>query len=245
MIGFDKGQVFLVTGASSGIGKGTALQLNELGATVVAIARRVERLKALQSKAKFPENIHIEPKDLTEDIEGLPNYVTFLKKKYGKLQGMAYCAGIVDVKPLQLLDFTELQSLYGINLFAPVFMAKGFGDKRNNVGRGASMVFISSLAAYISDRAMTAYAGSKAGLSASIKAVARELAPYGIRANCILPSDIKTSMVDTGLNDECRFAKYPMGIGDVSDVSNLVMFLLSDKAKWITAQNYVVDCGSV
>lgn len=245
MIRFNKEQIFLLTGASSGIGEGTALQLNELGATVIGIARNTTRLKALKEKATFPENMHIEVKDLTEDIESLPKYVTALKKKYGKFQGMAYCAGIGEVKPMKLLDLSEMRALYDINLFAPVFMAKGVGDRRNNVGKGTSMVFVSSLAAKIADRGHTTYAGSKAGLCASLKSIARELAPQGVRVNCVLPSDIKTKMVNTGFKDEERFASYPMGIGEVADVSSMIIYLLSDNAKWITAQNYVLDCGSV
>lgn len=245
MIRFDKEQIFLLTGASSGIGEGTALQLNALGATVIAIARNTTRLNALKEKAKFSENMHVEMKDLTEDIEALPNYVTALKKKYGKFQGMAYCAGMVEVKPMKLLDLSEMQALYDINLFAPIFMAKGLGDRRNNVGKGASMVFISSLAAINSDKGQTSYAGSKAGLCASVKSIARELAPQGVRVNCILPSDIRTSMVNTGLKDEERFAAYPMGIGEVDDVSNMVMYLLSDTSKWITGQNHILDCASI
>lgn len=103
MISFNKEQRFIVTGASSGLGEGTALLLNELGATVVGIARNEERLKVMKAKCKYPENMHIEIKDLTEDIEGLPQYVKELKNKYGKFSGMAYCAGITQVQPLKLL----------------------------------------------------------------------------------------------------------------------------------------------
>ena len=84
MISFNKDQVYIVTGASSGLGEGTALLLNELGATVVGIARNEERLNSMRAKCKYPENMHIEIKDLAEDIEGLPQYVKELKEKYGK-----------------------------------------------------------------------------------------------------------------------------------------------------------------
>ena len=84
MISFNAEQRFIVTGASSGIGEGVALLLNELGASVIAVARNVERLSAMKAKAKHPENIFIEPKDLVEDIENLPNYVKSLKEKYGR-----------------------------------------------------------------------------------------------------------------------------------------------------------------
>ena len=90
MVSFSAEQHFVVTGASSGIGEGVALLLNELGATVVGIGRNQERLEGMRAKAKFPENVFLEQKDLAEDISGLPAYVKSLKEKYGKFSGMAY-----------------------------------------------------------------------------------------------------------------------------------------------------------
>lgn len=245
MISFNKEQIYIVTGASSGIGEGTALLLNELGATVVGIARNEERLNAMKAKCKYPENMFIEIKDLTEDIEALPQYIKELKNKYGKFSGLVYCAGIVEVKPLQLLGLTEMKNLFDINYFAPMMMAKGFADKRNNMGWGSSAVFISSLASVAGPRAMATYSGAKAALISSIKSIAKECAPYGVRFNCVSPSDIKTPMV---LKDAAEFMQdkekiYPMGYGEVEDVANMIVFLLSKKAKWIASQNYVIDCG--
>lgn len=243
MIAFTSDQRFIVTGASSGIGEGVSLLLNELGATVIGIGRNVERLEGMKAKSKYPENVFVEQKDLAADVSGLPVYVKELREKYGKFHGVAYCAGITLNQPLQLKEYETSRKLFDIDYFAPMFMAKAFGDRRNTVGRGSSMVFISSAAAIVSARAMTDYSGAKAALCASVRSIARELAPHGIRANCILPSDISTPM--TLADPEILASKsYPMGVGEVSDVANLVAFLLSDKARWITGQNYVVDCAS-
>lgn len=247
MIEFNEKQIFIVTGASSGLGEGTALLLNSLGATVIGIARDENRLKQMKTKCKYPENMYLEIRDLTKNIEDLPNYIKWLRCKYGKFTGLAYCAGIVEVKPLQLLDLAEMKKLFDINYFAPIFMAKGFADKRNNIGEGASAVFIASLAANSSSRAMTTYSGAKAALISSIKSIAKECAPYKIRFNCVSPSDIKTPMV---LKEAAEFMQdkekiYPMGYGEVEDVSNMIVFLLSNKTKWIAAQNYIIDCGVI
>lgn len=246
MISFNKEQIYIVTGASSGIGEGTALLLNELGASVVGIARNEERLNAMKAQCKHPENMHIEIKDLAEDIQGLPQYVKELKNKYGKFSGLAYCAGITNVQPLQMLDINEMKKLFDIDYFAPIAMAKGFADKRNNVGEGASAVFISSLAAMACNRAMLTYSGAKSALIASIRSIAKEYADKKIRFNCVSPSDINTPM-QSWLTDvtggERATWSYPMGMGEVNDVADMVIYLLSDKAKWITAQNYIVDCG--
>ena len=103
MVSFNPEQRFVVTGASSGIGEGVALLLNELGATVIGIGRNQARLEGMKAKARSPENMLLEQKDLAADIPSLPAYVKGLKEKYGKLSGMAYCAGIAEVSPLQLL----------------------------------------------------------------------------------------------------------------------------------------------
>lgn len=241
MISFNKEQIFIVTGASSGLGEGTALLLNELGATVVGIARNEERLNAMKAKCKYPENMHLEIRDLTEDIENLPTYVKELKNKYGKFQGLAYCAGIGEIAPLQIVDLTQMKRIFDINYFAPVFMIKGFADRRNNTGNRASVVVISSISGIKSDKGHTSYSGSKAAIVASCKCMARELANSNVRINCVSPSDVKTPMTAGKIEEEN--SKYPFGCGDVSDVANMIIYLLSDKSKWITMQNYIIDCG--
>ena len=247
MIQFSKEQIYIVTGASSGIGEAVAILLNELGATVIAIARNEERLKAMKEKCKHPENIHIEIKDLAENIEGLPNYVKSLKEKYGKFSGMAYCAGIADIKPLQMIDLSEMKKMYDINLFAPIFMTKGLADRRNNIGHGCSLVFISSIAAKCSDKGHTTYAGSKSALCASMKSISRELLNYKIRINCVLPSHINTPMTLVGGEnyEDSQKDLYPFGFGEPLDVANQIVYLLSDSSKFISGQNFVIDSGGV
>lgn len=244
MISFAAEQRFIVTGASSGIGEGVALLLNELGATVIAIARRRERLEAMKARAAHPEHIHIEQKDLAEDIAGLPAYVKQLKDKYGKFQGMAYCAGLGGIQPLRAVDIDTIHKVFDINYFAPVFMAKGFSDKRNNCGSGSAMVFIASSGGIRCDPGMTSYAGSKGALISTMQSIAREFAPVGLRVNCVSPTLISTDMADD-VSRQFAEGKYPMGLGEVSDVANMIVYLLSKQAKWITAQNYIIDCGGV
>ncbi len=247
MISFSKEQIFIVTGASSGIGEGTALLLNELGATVVGIARNKERLETMKSKCKYPENMFLEIKDLAEDINALPQYIKELKNKYGKFSGLAYCAGVCQVNPLQTIDYSEMKQMFDINYFAPVFMVKGIADKRNNVGEGASIVVISSVSALARDKGHLVYSGTKSALCASLKSISKELHKQKIRLNTILPSNIKTPMTASDNNDYeiSQQALYPFGFGEVSDVSNMVAYLLSDKAKFISGQDYVLDSGGV
>lgn len=239
MISFSNEQIFLVTGASSGIGEETALLLNALGARVIAIARHEERLKNMQRKAKFPENMSIETKDLVEDIETLPKYVSELKTIYGKFTGLAYCAGIFELTSVDTLDYAQMKALFDIDYFSPLFMAKGFADRRNNIGEGASMVFISSHATTLLENGLASYAGAKAALSASTRVFASELASRKIRVNCVSPSSIKTPLILSDAQEK----EYPFGFGEVSDVAKFIVFLLSDASKWVTKQDYIVDCG--
>lgn len=242
---FSPEQVFVVTGASSGIGAGIATRLNADGATVVALGRNGQRLEGVKALASAPDRFFPETKELLDDIEGLPQYVKSLAGKYGKLRGMVCCAGITELRPLRALDLDGMHRLFDINYFVPVFMAKGFADRRVNTGAGASFVAIGSIAAVSPAKGVITYSGSKAALVVSIRAIAKEFAASGVRFNTVSPSDIETPMTDNikEIMDQVRHF-YPMDFGKPEDVAAMASFLLSDEARWITGQNYIVDCGS-
>ena len=249
MVSFTAEQRFIVTGASSGIGEGVALLLNELGATVIGIGRNVERLNGMKAKTKNPENMFLEQKNLVEDIQGLPVYVKELKEKYGKFSGMVYCAGVSALMPAKAYDFSYAQEIFLNNYFAPLFMTKGLIDKRNTVGRGTAIVIISSIDAILATRGQSLYSGAKGALCSTMRAISKEITPYGYRVNCILPSMIKTPMAGIVATGQCGLTeadeRYPFGWGEPLDVANMAAFLLSDRARFISGQNYVLDSGGM
>ncbi len=244
MIQYQEDRRIIVTGAGSGIGKATAMMLNRLGAGVIAVDISNDGLQCLRNEAACPERIYGEAFDLTADIAGLPVFVSEMKEKYGKLSGLVCAAGMTQIKPLQLTGLQDYQKVFNLNYFAPVFLAKGFLDRRVNIGSGAAVVFISSIEAITARRAMGAYAGSKAALSATAKTMAKEAAKNGARVNCIMPGDVKTPMTEAipGMLEE-RAPLFPLGIGRPEDVAALAAFLLSEQAGWITGKDYIIDGG--
>lgn len=250
MISFQKEQIFIVTGASSGIGETTAILLNSLGATIIGIGRSKERLEAMKTECKYPQNVFLEQKDLAKDIENLPNYVKSLKEKYGKFSGMAYCAGVAGLNPLKAITYEYAKKIFDINYFSPLMMIKAMTDKRNTIGKGVSIVCVSSADALYSTKGQNAYAAAKAALCASIKSISKEITPLGMRINSVLPSIIQTPMTeDTDtmvFSDAAKYIQtlsYPFGWGEPNDVANMICYLLSNEAKFISGQGYVIDSG--
>ena len=249
MISFAPDQLFLVTGASSGIGEAIALQLNALGATVIATGRSREMLENNKSRAVNPDRFHVEPRDLTANMEILPDWVKTLRERYGKLSGLAHAAGKTLVSPLREYDLPTAHALFDLLFHAPMLLAKGFADRRNSVGRGASMVFVCAASAVVPVPSLLVYASAKGALLSGARSMSAELAPRGIRVNCVSPALVKTAMQGdyAALIGKEAFAQveqgYPMGLGEPQDVASAVAYLLSAQAKWITGQNMLLTGG--
>lgn len=228
----------LVTGASSGIGRATALLLNAEGARVIGLGRNAERLQALKQAAAAPERMFTEIRDLTVEPEGLPQYLVALTKRYGRLTGLAHCAGQSLMIPLRVLAPDHLRQMFEINCVSAVMLARGYGMARVNTGPGSAMVAVSSSAGYDgADPGLVSYAASKAAEAAALTCAARELVQKKVRLNTISPLLVDTPLVSEQVR-KSQSDFYPLGLGRPEDIAQMIAFLLSDRSRWLTGANY-------
>ena len=249
MNSFTQEDFFLVTGASSGIGRAVALLLNELGATVLAHGRDAARLEEVRSAATTPSRIFPESRELTLDMPGLPLWLRSLVAKYSLLRGMVCCAGITWNAPMSLYDYGKSREIFDICCHAPLMLGSAFCDRRNNTGPGAAVVFIAAAAAVDPNPGQGIYAAAKAGLVGGARCLAKEAASRGIRVNCVSPGLVESPMMDATVQQlgksflEREQNLYPLGFGLPDDVAHLTAFLLSSNARWLTGQNILLSGG--
>jgi len=237
-----EGKTILITGASSGIGKTTAIQCSKLGATVIITGRSVERLNDTFSKLEGKYNLQIQA-DLVEEEE-----IAKLVNQIPNLDGLFLCAGITDTTPVKFINKEKIMRVFNINYIAPVLLIKSLLLKKK-INKSASLVFMSSLGVEEVTPGLGIYASSKSGLNVIMRAFANELSPRKIRANAIMPMMVKTELVtnitlitsEELAKDE---EKYPFGYGTPEDIAYAVIYFLSDASKWVTGSILKMDGGS-
>lgn len=246
---FEPGQIFLVTGASSGIGRACALAISRAGGTVICNGRNRDQLERTCSHAAFPERIFAEPLDLAENLPSLGAWLMNLTRKYGKLTGLVNSAGITWNSPLAFYDLSTVNKIFNICCHAPLVLSGAFCSRRVNKGPGSAIVNIAAAAAVEPNPGQGAYAAAKAALVTGSRCLAKESAKNGIRVNCVSPGLVEGAMLEQtcaslgGAFLEREEKAYPLGIGKPEYIADMVIFLLSGRAAWITGQNFVVAGG--
>ncbi|MDR1045150.1 MAG: SDR family oxidoreductase [Candidatus Adiutrix sp.] len=240
-LNLDKRHI-LITGASSGLGRATAVLAARLGARVSLLARREnelrETLNALEGEG---HSYWLCDLSRLEDIEPRIREITAA----GPLDGLAHCAGIGRNRPLAMTRPDFVRNLMIVNFGSFVELIRS-SAKKKHINDGASIVGVSSVAALKGDKSQGAYAASKAAVNGLVPPLAKELAPRGIRLNAVAFGMMKTEMYrifqDGGGGGEELRGQY-LGLGDPEDAAKVLCFLLSDYSRFITGTVIAADGG--
>lgn len=234
---------FVVTGASSGMGRQIASELAGAGATVLAIARRSERLEILEKNYRG----RIIPGVLDVcDCEKLSACISSFVGSHGKLHGAVHAAGIFTNTPLRTYDEMAARKVMDISFWSGIRLMQ-LVNKKKNSEEGCSSVIFSSVAAVIGEKSNFAYSAAKIALQAAVRSIAKEIYTRKNRINTISPGWVHTEMTkheeEQSITPPKFLDRHLLGLGEPNDVSGMVLFLLSDRARWITGEDFVVDGG--
>ena len=236
------GMNFVVTGAASGIGKKISEELLTAGASVLGIDKNPEPLNQL---AAMNPNFVPAAVDV-RDTDGVKKFVDGYAAARGKINGAVHSAGIMIASPLTSYDEVQAREIMDISFWAGIRLIRTTHRKKV-VAQKASSVLISSIAAYSGDKSNFAYSGTKAAIQTAVRSIAKEVISVGARINSVSPGWVRTSMtkenLESNLIPKRLLERSFLGIGETEDVSGIVLFLLSERARWITGQDFVVDGG--
>ncbi len=236
------GKTILVTGASSGIGRASAIECSKMGAKVVITARNEDRLKETLSNMEGNNHLVI-PCDLSDET-CIDNLVAAVPE----MQGLLNNAGFTKTLPIQFISGVDLNSVLRTNTVAPILLLQKL-LKKKKLKKGSSVVFTSSMAGIgHSSAGNSMYAASKGALSAFIRCAAKELAHKGIRVNAVCPAMVDTGILSSGTISEEQLRedmkRYPLGrYGRPEDVAWAIIYLLSNASSWVTGDNLILDGG--
>jgi NAD(P)-dependent dehydrogenase (short-subunit alcohol dehydrogenase family) len=250
-LSFEK-RTYLVTGGGSGIGKGVATGLVAAGASVMIVGRNPDRLASAVKDIevlKANGSIRYEPTDITNEEE-TARAVDAATAWRGRLHGVVHCAGGSEtIGPITQIDSDAWRRTVDLNVNGTMYVLKHAARELVR-GGGGSFVGISSIAASNTHRWFGAYGVTKSAVDHMMMLAADELGPSWVRVNSVRPGLIRTDLVapiteSPELSADYRQCTPLPRPGEVEDVANLAMFLLSDAASWITGQCINVDGGHI
>ena len=239
----------LIIGASSGIGEETAYVLSKQGANVILVARRKDKLIEVCNKIETHNKFYYVG-DVSA-IVGIEELIKTIVSDKGKLDGMAYVAGISDGDvPLKFLTFERQMSTFQTNYFGFIECVRQV-TKKGNYNPGMRIVAVSSVASIRGEKAHVAYSASKAAMDSAIRCIAKELCKRGICINSVAPSMVKTEMYQHFLDIQGEKSdanirainRQYLGLAETTDVAYSIAFLLSSEARFITGITMPVDGG--
>lgn len=237
-----EGKKFLVTGASSGIGKSIAVECSKMGAQLIICGRNQERLEEVLSALEGTGHQCVIGDLLqNEDIDSLLSQIS-------QLDGVVFSAGKGLTLPFQFSTREKFDDIFNINFFSPVELLRLL-VKKKKLHSNSSVVFIVSIGGTGKfSVGHSIYGASKAALQAMVRFCAQELASKKVRVNGINPGMVNTPLIRRGtLTDEQLEedrAKYPLKrYGEPEDIAYAAIYLLSNASSWVTGQSIIIDGG--
>ena len=239
-----EGKSILVTGASSGIGRGIAVACAKMGAKVVLSGRNEARLQETLSSMVGEGHVV-----LCGDLNSEEKRKEFVDKM-PELNGVVYCAGISQIQMAKFMDQASLEGIFQTNVFSPLLL-NSLLLKKKKIQKSSSIIFISSISGvYRSQIGEGGYGATKAALSGYVKSLALEVSTQGIRVNTMHPGVVETPLLEVSNGTfgeeelEALRQKYPLKrFGKPEDIANCAVYLLSDAASWMTGSNILIDGG--
>lgn len=234
------GKIAVITGGNSGIGYAAAKQLRESGATVIITGRRKEAVE----KAALELDVTglVADQSTLSDIEKLASGIA---SQFGKVDILLINAGITRFGNIEQMEESVFDEVMNVNFKGAYFTLSKFIPILRD---GASVIMLSSTSATISPQSASVYAASKAALNAVTKIAALELAPRQIRVNAVSPGPVATEIMHKiGLDDKLEaqlISSIPLSrMGKAAEVADMIRFLASEEAAFITGSNFLVDGG--
>ena len=240
------GKKIVVAGATSGMGKATAIKLSQQGAEVCLIGRDQDKLNEVKNELSS-DNCRCFVKDFSE-VGGFQEIFDDVIADGKKIDGLVYCAGIAKILPVSMLSKKNMDESMTVNLYSFAEMVSILSKKKYH--DKASVVGISSISTQYPQKCQEIYVATKCAMNGMVTSMAMELAEKGIRINTVLPSSTKTKMYEAveGKSDEeiqQIERKQVLGLLNPEDVADVIMFLLSDASKMITGRSIYADAGFI
>lgn len=239
------GKQILLTGATSGIGKETAILLSNLGAKMILFDIDELNLKETTSHLSGSGH-HFFNFDLS-DLNCIEPKIKEVVTTLGRFDGFVHCAGIRCRRPLSMITPKVLNKIISLNFGSFIELVRCI-TKKNSFNDGLSIVGISSVSSQKGGSSVTAYAASKAAMDCAVRCLAKELAPKKIRLNTVVPAQINTPayinfLEMNGGPEAATLSRQYLGLGEPVDVACIIAFLLNSCSKFITGSSIPVDGG--